>query len=171
MTKTATLTKAPPYKPPEMSQRIKRLLIEGNDGTYKSDFAFEWAITLSAVNAGKPEEWVRKALRDRGPNYHAILVGKTEEDEFGRIIKRGKFGKEAADRYVSTLYAKAEQYRKEHPPWRSKQDVSIELAAYRDWLATLPIWRGRKGSRNLAVLRAAVRVGIMAGSTVVSFSV
>jgi DNA-binding transcriptional regulator YhcF (GntR family) len=84
---------------------------------------------------------------------------------------RAAWPKGKADNYVSTLYAKAEQYRKEHPPWRSKQDVSAELSAYRDWLATLPIWRGQKNSRNLAVLRAAVQVGVEVGSTIVSFSV
>jgi DNA-binding transcriptional ArsR family regulator len=154
MMPTSTITK--PYAPPQMSDRLKRLLREGNDGTYKSDFAYEWAITLAAVNAGHSEAWLRKVLIDRGPNYHAIAK---------------QHGKGKADRYVSTLYEKAEQYRKEHPPWRSKQDVSAELSAYRDWLATLPIWRGQKNSRNLAVLRAVVQIGVEVGSTVVSFSV
>jgi hypothetical protein len=144
-----------PYKPPEMSKRIKGLLISGNDGTYKSDFAFEWALALSAVNAGKTEAWVRKMLMDAGPHYHEIVA---------------KRGKSRADRYVSTLYAKAEHYRAEHPPWRSKQDVSAELAQRAQWLMVQPSWNDRTGSRNLAVLLAAYQVGIWVGSTVVSFS-
>jgi hypothetical protein len=102
-----------PYKPPEMSERMKALLISGNDGTYKSDFAYEWAVALSAVNAGKNETWLRKVLQDVGPHYHEVVA---------------KRGKSRADSYVSTLYAKAERYREARPPWRSKQDVSADLA-------------------------------------------
>jgi hypothetical protein len=68
---TSTITK--PYAPPQMSDRLKRLLREGNDGTYKSDFAYEWAIALAAVNAGHSEAWLRKVLIDGGPNYHTIV--------------------------------------------------------------------------------------------------
>jgi hypothetical protein len=159
-----------PYKRPEMSERMKRLLISGNDGTYASDFAFEWAIALSAVNAGKSEGWLLKVLQERGPNYHAILEGKLEEDEFGRIVKKGKFGPQAANRYVSTLYKKAVAYREAHPPWRSKQDVSASLAEHRLWVLSLTVWKGRAGNRNLVVLLAVIEVAIGVGSTVVSFS-
>jgi predicted transcriptional regulator len=133
---------------------MRRFLRFGNDGTYASDFDYEWAIALAAVNAGKSEAWLRKVLKDRGPFFASI------EDR----------GKEKAERYVSKLYAKALDYREQNPPWRSKQDASVALAQHAAWVQTLPNWRGRKGNRNLEVLLAAIDVGIEVGSNVVSFS-
>jgi hypothetical protein len=155
MTKnTSILDLLPQQKTPELSPRMRRLLRLGNDGTYASDFDYEWSIALAAVNAGRSEAWLRKVLKDRGPFYASI-----EER-----------GKEKAERYVSKLYAKAVAYREQNPPWRSPQDASVALAQHAAWVQTLPNWRGRKGNRNLEVLLAAINVGIEVGSNVVSFS-
>jgi DNA-binding transcriptional regulator YhcF (GntR family) len=160
MTKnTSILDRLPPSKSPELSPRMKRLLRLGNDGTYVADFDYEWAIALSAVNAGKGEEWLRKVLQNKGPWYETI---RTKPLPFG--------GKQKAEKYVSKLYEKAVAYRKEHPPWRSKQDASVALAEYAAWVQTLPNWHGKKGNRNLEVFLAVLYVGIQVGSNVVSFS-
>jgi biotin operon repressor len=143
------------YKPPEMSPRLKRLIKDGNDGTYKSDFGYEWAIALAAVNAGHSEAYLRKLLIDVGPLYHEIET---------------KRGKGRADRYVTRLYEKAVRYREERPPWRSRADVAAYLAAAAEWLQALPIWKGRTGNRNLTVLLAIVELAAQVGSTVLSFS-
>jgi hypothetical protein len=156
---TSILDLLPPSKSPELSPRMKRFLRLGNDGTYASDFDFEWSIALAAVNAGKGEEWLRKVLIDKGPYYDYIK---------SRPYPHG--GKQKADKYVSKLYAKAVAYREQNPPWRSKQDASVALAEHAAWVQTLPNWRGRVGNRNLEVLLAAIDVGIEVGSNVVSFS-
>jgi hypothetical protein len=143
------------YKPPEMSPRLKRLIKDGNDGTYKSNFAYEWAIALAAANAGHSEAYLRKLLIDVGPLYHEIEV---------------KRGKGRADRYASRLYERAIRYCEEHPPWRSRSDVAAYLAKCAEWLQALPIWKGRTGNRNLVVLLAIVELAAQVGSTVLSFS-
>jgi hypothetical protein len=76
------MANAPPYKPPQISDRLMRLLRRGNDGTYASDFDYEWSIALGAVNAGKGEEWLRKVLKDRGPH---LLRDTLDEDDGGTL--------------------------------------------------------------------------------------
>jgi biotin operon repressor len=152
---TINLQSPPRYKSPQISPRLKRLIRDGNDGTYKTDFAYEWAIALAAVNAGHSEAYLRKLLIDVGPLYHEI---------------EAKRGKGRADRYVEKLYAKAVRYREEHPPWRSRSDVAAYLAKCAEWLQALPIWKGRTGNRNLTVLLAIVELAAQVGSTVLSFS-
>ena len=152
---TRVYHKPQPYKPPEMSKRMKGLLMGGNDGTYKDDFNYEWAIALAAVNAGHSQAWLLKVLQDVGPHYHYVVETR---------------GKGRADRYAEKLYAKAERFREQNPPWRSRSDVAADLALSKQWLQTLPNWKGRTGGRDLAVLLAVVDIGIEAGSTVVSFS-
>jgi biotin operon repressor len=145
----------PTYRPPEMSPRLKRLIRNGNDGTYKTEFGYEWAIALAVANAGQSEAYLRKILIDCGPLYHEI---------------EARHGKGRADRYVTRLYDKAERYKAEHPPWRSRADVAAYLAKCAEWLQALPIWKGRTGNRNLVVLLAIVELAAQVGSTVLSFS-
>lgn len=160
MTKNSSiLDLLPPAKAPELSPRMRRFLRFGNDGTYTSNFDYEWALALAAVNAGKNEAWLRKVLIDKGPHYEYI---RTKPYPWG--------GQGKADKYVSMLYAKAVAYREQNPPWRSKQDASVALKEHASWVQTLPNWRGRVGNRNLEVLLAAINVGIEVGSNVVSFS-
>jgi hypothetical protein len=76
-----------------MNEGLKRVLREGNDGSFKSDFAVDWDIILCAVNAGYDEDAVVTFLRQSGPNYN--------------YIAQGLGGNGRAERYACRLYSKA----------------------------------------------------------------
>lgn len=153
----------PPHTDPTTAggRQTSRRLREARHAGYQGlpgtpeEFGWDWQQALGAANAGKPESWLRAVLARHGTRY-------------GRVLARD--GQAKADGYVSSLYRRAQQYVAEHPPIRTKNDASIELATFRGKVEALPCWHARTGTINLKVLLALADIGIGAGSTIMSAS-
>jgi len=156
---------------PKMSARMRKLLREGNDGTYRDDFAVDSAIILALINEGRNESYIHSVIRERGPYYQEILTRRPQWLPNGVVTRPGKYGPEAADRYFRKLYAKELRYHQQNPPRRSKAEMSARLAEHLAWLESLGIWTGRRGSRNFDVLRTLVKRAQQLGSSTVGYSI
>src|SRR6266536_6018841 len=88
---------------PKMSARMRKLLREGNDGTYRDDFAVDSAIILALINEGRNESYIHSVIRERGPYYQEILTRRPQWLPNGVVTRPGKYGPEAADRYFRKL--------------------------------------------------------------------
>jgi hypothetical protein len=135
-------------------REARHLGFQGAPGT-PEEFGWDWQQALAAVNAGKPEAWLRAVLARHGTRY-------------GRVLARD--GQGVADGYVWELYRRAEQYAQANPPIRTRNDATGELAAFRDKVEILPRWHGRTGTIDLKVLLALADIGVRAGSTIISAS-
>jgi hypothetical protein len=75
-------------------QQARHVGFQGAPGS-PEEFGWDWSQALAAVNAGKPEGWLRAVLARHGTRYQRVL---------------DRDGKGKADGYVASLYRRAEQY-------------------------------------------------------------
>ncbi|HZD15050.1 MAG TPA: hypothetical protein VE196_07980 [Pseudonocardiaceae bacterium] len=135
--------------PKPLSERMARLLREGNDGTYQSRSEAALAVTLAALNARWTLDDLRAALLDEA-NGAGDWVRWRVRSRTGTRTERHEGDRE---RRIRKLWDKAVARVRERPPVADRFSLRAELAEVRLSMEAQPSrWAGQAGPSDHAVL-------------------